>query len=99
MKIVIIITFCLLIIQNSALADAKTELNKIINPDADLTVEKTNTWKSRSNNVDKKQQVRKNNNSLPLTNYQYDEANYHYYKYKKYVLDNENYAQSGKMKY
>ena len=34
-----------------------------------------------------------------LTNYQYDETNYQYFKVKKYIQDNINYSKSGKIKY
>jgi len=103
MRAFLIIIFSCLIFPSMVFANAKTELDKIIKTDSGLTVEEDNsstvyksgdfqnqTINNTTNNV-------KNNSSL--TNYQYDESNYHYYKYKKYVLDNENYAQSGRMKY
>ena len=34
-----------------------------------------------------------------MTNYQYDEANYHYYKVNNLIKDNLDYANSSRMKY
>ncbi|MCQ2958018.1 MAG: hypothetical protein MJ180_03840 [Candidatus Gastranaerophilales bacterium] len=46
-----------------------------------------------------KQEIKPIKTKKGLTNYQYDEANLHYYKFQKYVQDNINYSKSGKMKY
>ena len=37
--------------------------------------------------------------SSEMTNYQYDDANYRYHQFEKYIKDNINYSQSGKIKY
>jgi len=52
----------------------------------------------KNSNNTKKSDVKKRNNSK-MTNYQYDEANYHYDKVQKYIQNNLDYSQSGKMKY
>lgn len=50
-------------------------------------------------NLENEQQKEKVQQPKGLTNYQYDEANYHYYKLESYLQDNINYSQSGQNKY
>ena len=43
--------------------------------------------------------VQKKSSKKGLTNYQYDEKNYHYYKIRNYIQDNIDYSNSGRLKY
>ena len=72
-----------------AFANAKTQLEKVNNP---------TQYKLKEDIKNKKSNVKQNKNNS-LTNYQYDEENYHYDKHKKYLKENLEYSQSGRMKY
>ena len=72
-----------------AFANAKVQLEKVNNP----TQYKFKKELHKKNTKNNKKQNR------TLTNYQYDEENYHYDKYQKYLKENLEYSQSGRMKY
>jgi len=72
-----------------AFANAKVQLEKVNNP----TQYKFKKELRKKNTKNNKKQNR------TLTNYQYDEENYHYDKYQKYLKENLEYSQSGRMKY
>lgn len=91
MKILLLLLFALSI-NTPAFANAKTQLEKV-NQMSEASPQK-NVFMQEKEKI-----IKKENINQPLTNYQYDEKNYHYNKYKNFIEDNIKYSQSGKMKY
>ena len=95
MRIFFLIFVMVLVFAENVFANAKTQIEKVnsmsdknFNRKFDLKLNK-NEQKNESNII----------YSSKMTNIEYDEANYHYDKFKKYINDNIKYSQSGKMKY
>ena len=77
----------------TAFANAKWQIKKVNEPQKaknkfELKLDKTET-----------KEEPKIIYSSEMTNLQYDDENYRYYKFEKYIRDNIKYSQSGKIKY
>ena len=74
-------------------ADAKSQIEKVNKMDKntnDFSIQKIKTQTQTTQNTKKDKQQKKH-----LTNYQYDDRNYKYYRIKKYIKSNIEYSKTG----
>jgi len=90
---IIIIFLLVFSLSQIAFADAKWQIKKVN--------EQQNTKNKFELKLDKTEtkEEPKIIYSSEMTNLQYDDENYRYYKFEKYIRDNIKYSQSGKIKY
>ncbi len=88
----VIIFLLVFSLAQTAFANAKWQIKKVNEPKTknkfELKLDKTET-----------KEEPKTIYSSEMTNLQYDDANYRYYKFEKYIKDNIKYSQSGQIKY
>lgn len=86
----------MLVFAQPSFANAKVNLEKVINGDV---LEPATRSEQAMTNILPDVTLKSSKSAVNMTNYQYDEMNYHYHKVDKYIQDNINYSMSGKMKY
>ena len=87
--IVLILVFSL---AQTAFANAKWQIKKANEP------KNKNKFELKLDKTQKKEEP-KTIYSSEMTNLQYDDTNYRYYQFEKYIKDNIKYSQSGQIKY
>ena len=107
MKIFFLIILAMfLTLPQDAFASAKNNIEKINAYKGDRSkfklhsvLEKEKKFTNIQNVDNENEEIIEKIYSKNKTNYQYDEDNYHYDKFQKYLNDNIEYSNSGRMKY
>ena len=105
MKKIIFVSLLIIFIQQIASASNVLPSNESFYRESETTQTTINEELEQSNFSNIQTELKSQNKpkdkpkAKGLTNYQYDESNYHYYKIKNYIQDNIDYSQSGRLKY